>query len=144
MSVVTSALATDYDYWKTLADYPARYQAEKKAVADWLLGELEQRFPGIGPAVEMVDVATPLTFERYTGNWRGSFEGWQLTPENMTLRMKKTLPGLSGFFMIGQWVNPGGGLPPAGMDGKFVTQLICHADRRPFRTVPAPEKPPPA
>jgi phytoene dehydrogenase-like protein len=143
-SVITSVLATDYDYWKTLADYPARYQAEKKAVADWLLGELEQRFPGIGSAVEMVDVATPLTFERYTGNWRGSFEGWQLTPENMTLRMKKTLPGLAGFFMVGQWVNPGGGLPPAGMDGKFVTQLICHADRRPFRTVPAPEKAPPA
>ena len=23
----------------------------------------------------MVNVSTPLTFERYTGNWQGSFEG---------------------------------------------------------------------
>jgi phytoene dehydrogenase-like protein len=139
-SVVTSVLGTDYDYWKTLADYPARYEAEKKAVSDWVLGELDQRFPGIAQSVEMVDVATPLTFERYTGNWRGSFEGWLLTPETMRLRMKRTLPGLAGFFMIGQWVNPGGGLPPSAVDGKFVNQLICHADRRPFRTIPETAK----
>ena len=43
---------------------------------------LEQRFPGIAEQVEMVDVATPLTFERYTGNWQGSFEGWLITPQN--------------------------------------------------------------
>lgn len=36
--------------------------------------------------------------------------GWQITTDSMTLRVKKTLPGLGGFFMIGQWVNPGGGL----------------------------------
>jgi phytoene dehydrogenase-like protein len=43
---------------------------------------LEQRFPASPQQVEMVDVATPLTFERYTGNWQGSFEGWLLTPGN--------------------------------------------------------------
>ena len=48
----------------------------------------------------MVDVATPLTFERYTGNWKGSFEGWLITPQNastMTKRMPQTLPGLQRF-----------------------------------------------
>ena len=32
--------------------------------------------PGLADKVEAWDVATPLTWERYTGNWRGSYEGW--------------------------------------------------------------------
>ena len=55
---------------------------------------LDSRFPGVAEQVEMVDVATPATFERYTGNWRASFEGWQPTPANLTIEMPKTLPGL--------------------------------------------------
>lgn len=31
--------------------------------------------------------------------------------------------------MIGQWVSPGGGLPPAAMDGRNVVQLLCHNDK---------------
>jgi len=52
--------------------------------------------------VEMVDVATLLNFERYTGNWKGSFEGWLLIPQNsftVMNRMRQTLSGLQNFYM---------------------------------------------
>jgi len=39
--------------------------------------------------------------------------------------MKKTLAGLDNFYMVGQWVEPGGGMPTAVMSGRNVTQLIC-------------------
>jgi phytoene dehydrogenase-like protein len=59
----------------------------------------------------MVDVSTPLTFERYTGNWQGSFEGWQITPQNYTvMRPMSELPGLQNCYLTGQWVSRGG--PP--------------------------------
>jgi len=48
--------------------------------------------------------------------------------------MKKTLPGLSNFWMCGQWVEPGGGLPPAAISGRHVVQLVCHEDGRRFVT----------
>jgi len=82
----------------------------------------------------MRDVATPVTFERYTGNWNGSFEGWLLTVDTFGKRMLKTVPGLGNFYMIGQWVNPGGGLPPEAMDGRHVIQLLCHKDKVKFVT----------
>ena len=66
----------------------------------------------------MRDVATPMTWERYTGNWRGSYEGWQFNTSSFTSSMKKTLPGLDNFYMAGQWVNPGGGMPTAAMSGR--------------------------
>jgi phytoene dehydrogenase-like protein len=69
---------------------------------------------------------------RYTNNWRGSFEGWVPTPRAITMRMKKTLPGLQKFYMIGQWVEPGGGLPTALMSGRNVAQIICKRDGKEF------------
>jgi phytoene dehydrogenase-like protein len=133
-SVVTVLIPTDYDYWKKLGDDRERYLAEKRRTAQTVIAELERRLPVLQGQIEMVDVATPLTFERYTGNWRGSFEGWLITTKSMRLRMSKTLPGLDGFYLVGQWVQPGGGLPPAAWSGRHAVQLICHEEGKPFVT----------
>jgi phytoene dehydrogenase-like protein len=133
-TIVTSMLPVDYDYWKNLSQDQAAYEAEKEKIASAVVKVLDSRFPGVAEQVEMVDVATPATFERYTGNWRASFEGWQPTPANLTIEMPKTLPGLDRFYLAGQWVAPGGGLPSGVMTGRQVTQLICHRDGRKFRT----------
>ena len=82
----------------------------------------------------MRDVATPMTFERYTGNWRGSYMGWATTTETLSMRMSKTLPGLENFYMAGQWVEPSGSTSKAVMSGRNVTQIICKKDKRPFVT----------
>jgi phytoene dehydrogenase-like protein len=125
---------TDYDYWKKLRQEPKRYNAEKERIADQVVALLDRRFPGLAAKVEMHDVATPLTWERITGNWRGSYEGWLPKPEGFMKRMSKTLPRLDNFYMAGQWVEPGGGLPTAAMSGRNVTQIICKRDKRPFIT----------
>jgi phytoene dehydrogenase-like protein len=133
-TVITSMLPVDYDYWKELSKDQAAYEAEKETIAAAAVKLLDQRFPGLAAQVEMVDVSTPMTFERYTGNWRGSFEGWQPTPSNLTIEMPKKLPELERLFLAGQWVAPGGGLPSGVMTGRQVTQLICHEDGRRFVT----------
>lgn len=93
---------------------------------------LDRRFPGLAAQVEMRDVATPMTYERYTGNWKGAYEGWQITTKTISMRMNKTLPGLANFYMAGQWVYPGGGLPTGVMSVRYVTQIICKNDKKPF------------
>jgi phytoene dehydrogenase-like protein len=128
----------DYDYWKQLAEEPERYEAEKKLAALTTISAIERFIPGFEKSVEAVDVATPLTTERYTGNWRGSFEGWRITPQNMmtsfTGGLPHTLPGLKNFYMVGQWVEPGGGLPTAGMSGRGIFKQICKEDNKEFVT----------
>ena len=75
-------------------------------------------------------MSTPLTLQRYTGNWKGSFEGWAPTVKEggMRLTMKSTLPGLDNFWMVGQWVSPGGGVPSGLMTGRHLAQVMCHRD----------------
>jgi phytoene dehydrogenase-like protein len=125
---------TDFDYWKDLRQDLKRYNAEKERITTDIIAGLEQRFPGITGRVEMTDAATPVTWERYTGNWRGAYEGWMFDAESFTASMKKSLPGLGNFYMAGQWVNPGGGIPTAVMSGNHTIQLICRQDRKKFVT----------
>ncbi|MDD5591208.1 MAG: NAD(P)/FAD-dependent oxidoreductase [Dehalococcoidales bacterium] len=131
-TVVRVMLMSNYERWSLLAQSPDEYNTEKERVAEQVIAALEQRFPGISDQIEMSDVATPMTFEHYTGNWNGSFEGWLLTVDTFGKNVSKTLPGLDNFYMIGQWVNPGGGVPPAAMDGRSIIQLLRHKDKAKF------------
>ena len=76
----------------------------------------------------MVDVATPATVIRYTGNWKGSMEGWVLTPSTGFRPLRSTLPGLRHSLMVGQWVMPGGGLPSGLMTARSGIQALCKQD----------------
>jgi phytoene dehydrogenase-like protein len=136
-TAMTLMFETDYAYWKKLYEERRAYEEKKDEIAKTIIDLLEQRFPGITSQVEMIDVATPLTFERYTGNWKGSFEGWLITPDNSNVVMKpmsQTLPGLRNFYMCGQWVEPGGGLPTGVMSARRLFKRICKDEGKKFRT----------
>ncbi|MCU0460158.1 MAG: hypothetical protein MUE37_13835, partial [Bacteroidales bacterium] len=132
---VTIMLESDYYYWKKLAEDRSVYVQKKDEIAGLIIRLLDQRFPGIAEQVEVTDVATPLSFERFTGNWKGSFEGWLITPKNAHTMMKpmsQTIPGLNNFYMCGQWVEPGGGLPTSVMSARRLMKLICREDGKLF------------
>ena len=136
-TALTLMFKTDYEYWKKLKEDKIRYEQKKDEIASIVIDLLDQRFPGISSQVEMIDIATPMTFERYTGNWKGSFEGWLITPENANVVMKpmsQLLPGLSDFYMCGQWVEPGGGLPTGVMSGRRLIKALCKEEHRKFIT----------
>ncbi len=127
--------ATRYDYWEELARDRVRYEEEKQRIADFTIAELDKRWPGFASQIEVVDVPTPATYVRYTGNWRGSPDGWYITPENMMKQaVLRSLPGLSGFHMVGQWTRPFSGTVMAALSGRQLIQLLCKQSGRPFVT----------
>ena len=128
-TVVQALLPTDYGWW---ASRGARYGAEKDMLVDTTITVLEPHFAGFRSAVRLTDVATPLTYWGMARSWRGAFEGWAPSSESMFGHVKKTLSGLEGFYMAGQWVEPGGGVPTAVMSGRQAVQLVCKDEGRPF------------
>jgi phytoene desaturase len=133
-TVVQAAFETEWDFWNELQKDRLRYDAEKEQVAAEVLARLEAHYPGISSQVEMTDVATPHTIWRYTLNHRGAYMGWLPTPEVILTSVPRTLPGLANFYMAGQWVLPGGGVPPCLYSGRHVVQILCHRDGKPFST----------
>jgi phytoene dehydrogenase-like protein len=124
---------THYEHWTELRKRNrGQYLGEKRRIADTVIEALEKRFGDIEDHIEMVDISTPATVIRYTNNWKGSFEGWQMTPEIGFKKMSKTLPGLDDFYHIGQWVEPGGGVPTGMISGRNVTQIICKREGKKF------------
>jgi phytoene dehydrogenase-like protein len=136
-AVLRALLPSEFGYWEELRKDRPGYEAQKGRVADTVIRLLDRRFPGLAAQVAMSDVATPVTFRRYTGNWQGSYEGWLLTPASLMTRMRKTLPGLSNLLLAGHWVEPGGGLPPAALSGRYAVQTLCKKEGRRF-TASAP------
>jgi phytoene dehydrogenase-like protein len=126
----------DYGYWKGLRTVPTAYEQAKQRIAHQVITALNRRYPGLASQVEAVDVATPITYERYTANWRGSIYGWAMAPRKMTLMMgsgmRKTLPGLKNFYMCGQWVEPGGNVQLSAASGRDLLEAICLKEGKAF------------
>ncbi|MBN2588456.1 MAG: NAD(P)/FAD-dependent oxidoreductase [Sedimentisphaerales bacterium] len=133
-TLIKILIPSDLNYWKPLYEDRGKYEAEKEQIYNKVVSILDKRFPGLANLIEMYDVTTPITSIHYTGNWKGSHQGWMLTPKTGILRMKNVLPGLDNFFMAGHWVAPGGGVPTAALSGRNVTQLLCKKDKKPFVT----------
>jgi phytoene dehydrogenase-like protein len=128
-------MTTSYDYWKALS--PEDYRAEKARAAETVIACLDRRFPGLREQVEVIDVATPLTTERFTGSYLG-YQTWPVPDQKMLdalsgKGLSKTLPGLSNFYMVGQWAG-GIGLPNVAAMGRRAIAAICKQDGRRFVT----------
>jgi phytoene dehydrogenase-like protein len=135
-SAIVVMMPTDYLYWQRIYGHRL-YDTEQDQVAQIVIEFLETIYLGLKADIEMVDVATPLSYERYTGNWRGASSGWLLAKQTMMMNLVgvgKTIPGLHNFYMAGQWVEPGGMVPVVAMSGRNAVQMMCAADKRPFVT----------
>jgi phytoene dehydrogenase-like protein len=131
-TVVQVALGTEFDWWYGLHEGDrCRYEEEKEGVAAAVLEQLETYFPGITAQVEVTDVATPYTWLHYTRNYQGSSMAWLTTPETSRTPIEKTLPGLSNFYMAGQWVGEGG-IKGALYSGRNLVKTICERDGKRF------------
>jgi len=108
------------------------YYLEKKKIKDEATICLEKIYPGISEFIEVIDVATPKTDVKYTGVKDGAYEGFMPSKDNMMKSLKMQLPKLKNFYMAGQWLFPGGGLPPSAQTGKWAVQLICKKEKQKF------------
>jgi len=116
--------------WESMEE--KNYSAEKLQIQKDATAFLEKEYPGISAFIEVIDVATPKTDVRYTGVKDGAYEGFMPSKDNMMKSLKMQLPRLQNFYMAGQWLFPGGGLPPSAQTGKWAIQLICKKDKKQF------------
>ena len=131
-TTIVMRFESPWNLWENLEG--EEYRDEKKQIKKDAITCLEKVYPGITEFIEVIDIATPKTDVRYTGVRNGAYEGFMPTRENMMKSLKMQLPKLQNFYMAGQWLFPGGGLPPSAQTGKWAVQLICRKKRKAFVT----------
>jgi phytoene dehydrogenase-like protein len=137
-SVIHCTYFSDFDFWQSLrlTDKPL-YREKKRDIAAFICQFLEKLYPGINDRIEIVEVATPATTKRYTGNLKGSIFGFKAFSDAEDLaqilvnKYRMQLPNLARFYMTGQWVL-GGGLPRSAMSGRYVAQFLCDEVKKTF------------
>jgi phytoene dehydrogenase-like protein len=141
--VIKVELTASYAYWKGLYDGDREaYRREKQKVAEQVIEVMERRFPGLKDQVEVVDVSTLPTWERYMGGTQGWFNlpnrkldfssGQGLSDKGF----KTTLPGLSNFHLVGVWATAMGSLAHNAGSGRTIIRRICKEDGRRFKAWP--------
>lgn len=126
-SSIILRFTSPWEDWSTVSE--TAYHHEKELILKDAISVLEKHYPGIRSKIEITDVNTPITGNKMTGVWKGSFEGFLPEGNVMTQSLPDRLKGLENFYMVGQWVFPGGGLPPAAQSGKWIIQTICKENK---------------
>lgn len=129
-TAVTSALMGDsYDYWKR-AKEDGSYQSKKERLASDMMDILGEQFPQMRGRFAVWDVATPLTYERYCGTYKGS---WMTVMEPGVPQASYPLKAeVSGLYFAGQRMFAPGGLPVAVSTGRTAVQYLCRDSKTVF------------
>ena len=113
----------------------AEYERKKEEIAIHMIEEIDTHFNDIKTKVEMIDVATPATYIRYTNNWNsGAPLGWGTGLGLPGNKPGKEVEGLQNFFMCGQWVGDAG-LSYGMQSGKDVAKLLCEREGKDFQVL---------
>lgn len=138
--VIKVELVSTYSYWKKLYSDRSAYEEEKARTAEAVIGLLEKHFPGIRSQIEVVDVPTLMTWERYMGGTHGFVtlpnKKFNMLGSLLGQGLETRLPGLDNFYLAGYWATSVGALFANAMSGKTVVRAICKRDGKAFTAVP--------
>ena len=122
-SLTCLLIGESYYFWKA-AKADGTYKDKKKELGELFVKELSKFIPEVGSALEVIDVATPCTYERYTGSYEGSWMSvWQKGGKQRNY--PQYLESIWGVYFAGQRLQMPGGLPIAVYTGRQAVQNLC-------------------
>jgi len=127
-SVVTTMVLAEPERFESALD-PGRkrgkaYKELKKHVTSQLLEKIVRAL-GIADLerhIEVLELATPVTFERYTANRGGAYVGWKYSPDQAQNHFPQESP-VGNLILCGHWVAPGGGVSNVMVGGNKAAEI---------------------
>ena len=120
----------DYELTKSI-ERAGWYEEFKSYCESQMIATLNASiFPGISDAIIHQFSSTPLTLEKYSGNFQGAITGWALNnkPIPAESRIPKIMNAVKtpipGIFQAGQWTYSPSGLPISLLTGKIAADQV--------------------
>lgn len=126
-------MGSDYDYFKKLKEENIeQYNIEKDNIAKAIIERVEKIYPETKGNIEVYDVNTPVTYERYCSAHKGAWMACAPKAKAKSLRHAGRIKGVKNLHVAGQWCMIPGGLPSAAVAGKWAIQRICKDEKIEF------------
>lgn len=96
VTALTKAVA-DNNWWE-----------RREVFVDRVLTDIAERVPGFSEQFNLLDVATPDTWSKFTSASGGAAYGWENTPaQTASKRFSHQSPSVQGLYHVGHWVEEG-------------------------------------
>ncbi|HOV14844.1 MAG TPA: FAD-dependent oxidoreductase, partial [Spirochaetota bacterium] len=123
-SVVSICVVDTMDNWEYLKNDKEEYKKEKERIANIILDRVDRKFKGFKDAIDVLEIGTPITMEKYSNNPGGAVYGaCQRISQSNLLRFPNEIKNRNLYF-AGAWVSPGGGLSGVMISGQETVKLI--------------------
>lgn len=115
----------EYDIFKKALE-DGTYINLKNEIANKALNIFINKFPDIKDYIKIVDIATPLTFEKKTYTYKGAYLSNLSTPlgERKTFNIKDMY--IDNLYYASQWITQIGGIPRSLSNGKFAVDELVY------------------
>jgi all-trans-retinol 13,14-reductase len=129
VQIITSFPYNYMGYWRRETDGTRgkEYKELKEELANRLINSAERIIPDLSKHIVCKDIATPLTFERYTLNTEGAGHGWFPAP-GAKLRSQKT--PIKNLYQAGHWTYPGFSIFSVVLSGRSAAKLVLKEFKR--------------
>ena len=100
------------------------YKELKQRITAELLAKMERALgiPDLESHAEVLELATPITIERFTENRGGAYVGWKYSSDQARGHFPQQSP-IENLLLCGHWVSPGGGVSNVMSGGLAVAEL---------------------
>lgn len=136
MTIHCSACFDYGNFWKTEKNFERgkAYREFKEKYADILIERVEKVLDiNIKKHIKILEIATPVTYWRYTGNRNGSTMGTSPTDKNIRRRIAHYKTPVENLFLGGHWAEYGGGMPMAVKAASNASLMVLEkANRKEF------------
>ena len=123
-TAITSILPGDsYEWWKE-QKINGTYESEKQKLVENFIDVLAKKYPQTAGKIEVWDIATPLTYERYLSSYKGSW--MSIMGKGVKMHPYPSKPeSISNLYFAGHRLIIPGGLPVALETGRKSVQYLC-------------------
>nr|MBP7347917.1 NAD(P)/FAD-dependent oxidoreductase [Butyrivibrio sp.] len=103
----------------------------KRQLAKELLIRLEEAVPAFQNRLTVLDVWTPVTYQRFCNAYHNSYMSFITTKKAKSRQIPGVLKKLPNVMLASQWLMGSGGLPSAAATGRFAAYRICKQEHLP-------------
>ncbi len=129
-TVISSIYYTTMDPYKEFINADGslskEYRKEKEKIKKQFIDGISKALsiPNLEEHIEVIDIATPLTLRKYSGNKNGAHLGWKQTPEFLMKDPINAHTPIKNVVLAGQWTFPGGGVASVMLSGYIASENI--------------------
>jgi phytoene dehydrogenase-like protein len=119
---------TELAAWRGLD--PIEYMHRKESIRDRLISYAKKVYPDLDGGADVIDIGTPLTYQRFAGRPGGAVGGARQHPSNTNQHAVPHSLGAKGFWLVGDSTWPGLGTVACVLGSRIVADGVRREARR--------------